>query len=119
MLKIVVFIFLVLFIDINNVCSQFFMPENARSNTTFIKNVKPISRITNDSKIQKKSINQKQIIKQKPARKLFMATNTDKQQMNKISKIEKTFHKNSEKMEKVASLNKKESVISNEEKKND
>lgn len=88
MLKIFIFIFLGLFVNVDNVYSQFFMPEGARSDTTSIVRTKPISRISNNSKSERKSkeasLSQEQIKKQKPARKLFMAIRSEGEKKDNV-----------------------------------
>ena len=93
----IIFLGLLVFTNISKSYSNFFMPQNARSDTTSvgksiparriapvnrtnsINKVTPVGRTTpvnktqNIAKPKNKFINQKKIMKQKPARKLFMA----------------------------------------------
>ena len=90
MFKFFIFIFLGLFVNMNDVYSEFFMPQNARSDTTSVNNIRAVSRIPNNSKsnyeAKKTFANKKQVIKQKTPRKLFMATQSEVQKKENVNR---------------------------------
>ena len=113
MFKFFIFIFLGLFVNMNDVYSEFFMPQNARSDTTSVNNIRAISRIPNNSKsnyeAKKTFANKKQVIKQKTPRKLFMATQSEVQKKENVNSEEAQSNKTLGKA--VIDTSKKTSII--------